>query len=91
MAPESLPRDLAKWLLESAIAMKTAQVAADAIADYTRFDKDSLAVRLGTGAIGMVVSRKLEPVTDKIVDSTADFIVEKRIKFQAKKNAKKKN
>jgi hypothetical protein len=91
MDTESIPRDVAKWLLQSLIAMKTAQLAANATDNYTGFDKDSLAVKLGSGAIGMVVSRKLEPVTDKIVDSSADFIVEKWTKFRAKKNDKKKD
>jgi hypothetical protein len=89
MDKESLARDVAKWLLNSAVAMKSAQVAADAVDNFTSFDKDSLAVKLGTGGIGMVIGRKLEPVTDAIVDKTADFLVEKRNKFRTKKNAKK--
>ena len=90
--PSLTPRDVAKWLLNAAVAMKTSDLAADAIASYTRFDnKDSLAVRLGTGAIGMVVARKLEPATDAIVDKTADFLVEKRDQFRSKRNAKKKD
>jgi hypothetical protein len=91
MESESLAIDVAKWLLNSAVAMKTAQLAADTVADYTRFEKDSLAVRLGSGAIGMVVARKLEPATDAIVDKTADFIVEKRNKFRSRKNNNKKD
>ena len=91
MESESLALDVAKWLLNSAVAMKTAQLAADTVADYTRFEKDSLAVRLGSGAIGMVVARKLEPATDAIVDKTADFIVEKRNKFRSRKNNDKKD
>ena len=84
-------RDVAKWLLNAAVAMKTSQLAADTVGDYTRFDKESLAIRLGTGAIGYVVARKLEPATDAMVDKTADFIVEKRNKFRTKRNAKKKD
>ena len=91
MDPDSLARDVAKWLLESMIAMKTTQLTANAIDDYTRFEKDSLPVRLGSGAVGMIVSRKLEPVTNKIVDSTADFINEKRADRRNKKNNKKKD
>ena len=89
MDKESLARDVAKWLLNSAVAMKTAQVTVDTIDNYTNFDKDSMAVKLGGGAVGMVVARKLEPVTDAIVDKTANFITEKRNKFRTKKNAKK--
>jgi len=90
--PGSLtPRDVAKWLLNAAVAMKTSDLAADTVASYTSFDKESLALRLGTGAIGMVVARKLEPATDAIVDKTADFLVEKRNQFRSKRDAKKKD
>ena len=39
----------------------------------------------------MVVARKLEPVTDAIVDKSADFIDEKSKKFRTKRDAKKKD
>lgn len=91
MDKESLARDVAKWLLNSAVAMKTAQITVDSIDNYTNFDKDSMAVKLGGGAVGMVVARKLEPITDAIVDKSTDFVVEKYKKFRDKKNAKKKD
>ena len=89
MDTESLTRTVAKWLLKSFIAAKTAQLTAETIDNYTRFDEDSIAVKLGSGAIGMVVSKKLEPASDKIVDESANFIVRKRNEFRSKKNAKK--
>lgn len=87
---ESIPRQVAKWLVVSAIDLKTTQIAANTVDNYTGFDKDSLAVKLGTGAIGMVVAANLKPVTDKYVDKAADFINLKRMEFVTKKNEKKK-
>jgi hypothetical protein len=57
--------------------------------NYTRFSKDSIPVKLASGAVGMVVAHQCMPVTDKIVDKAADFIAEKRAKRSAKKNTKK--
>lgn len=88
MDTETIARHVAKWLVQSLIAAKTAEITADAADNYTRFEKDSLTVKLGAGAVGMIVSKKLEPVTDKLVDKTADFLVKKRADFRAKKNAK---
>jgi len=88
---DTLPRTVAKWLIRSVIAYKTGELTANAAADYTRFEKDSLAVKLGSGAVSMVVTAKLTPHTDKMVDKAADFIVEKRTKYVAKKNTKKKD
>jgi hypothetical protein len=89
MDAESLPRNVAKWLILSAIDLKTTQIVRDAADNYTRFDKDSMAVKLGAGAVGMVVAHACMPVADKIVDTSASFIAERRAKRSAKKNAKK--
>lgn len=86
---DSIPRSVAKWLLVSAIDLKTTSIVANTADNYTRFDRDDLIVKLGAGAVGMVVASGVKPVTDKIVDKTADFAVEKWTKFRAKKNAKK--
>jgi hypothetical protein len=48
-----------------------------------------MAVKLGAGAVGMVVAHACMPVADKIVDTSANFIAEQRAKRSAKKNAKK--
>jgi Rod binding domain-containing protein len=89
MDNNSVPRELAKWLILSAISFKTTQFTSNTVDNYTRFNKDSLAVSLVSGGIGMVVANQLEPVTEKIVDKTANFINEKRAKRSAKKDAKK--
>ena len=86
---DTIPRNVAKWLLAATIDLTVTRVVANTADNYTRFDKDSIAVKLGAGAVGMVVAANLKPVTDQVVDKSADFIVEQRIKFQAKRNAKK--
>jgi hypothetical protein len=89
MDTDSLPRNVAKWLILSAIDLKTTQFVRDAADNYTRFNRDSTAVNLGAGAVGMVVAHACMPVADKIVDTSANFIAEQRAKRSAKKNAKK--
>jgi len=84
-------RNVAKWVVKSVIAAKVTELAADAAVDYTRYEKDDLIVRLGAGAIGWGVSAKLAPITDAMVDKTADFITEQRTKRAAKKNTEKKD
>lgn len=91
MDTESFPRTAAKWIVSSIIAIKTIDLVENAAGDYTRFEKDSLAVRLGAGAISLAVTSKTTPYTDKMVDKTADFIVAKREKMRAKKNTEKKD
>lgn len=83
-------RQLAKDAVGAAISMKVAQVAKNAIADYTQFESDTIVVKLGTQVVGGIVAQKLSPLTDKAVDKTADFITEKREARKAKKNATEK-
>ncbi|HVI79593.1 MAG TPA: hypothetical protein VM715_15790 [Candidatus Acidoferrum sp.] len=78
-------RNVSKFIFKSFIAAKTAQITAETIADHTQFDKDDTVVEVGSTVFGWYVSDRLRPVTDKIVDKTADFITEQRTKFQDKK------
>lgn len=89
MTDEFTPRNLAKDAVTSAIGMKVSQLTKDAIADYTRFDRDTIAVKIGSGIVGGIVANKLKPATDKMVDKTADYLAAKRETRKAKKNAKK--
>ena len=82
-------RNLGKWLAKSIVAAKAADLAEDALINHTNLDEDGHIVNLGSKAVGWYISSKLEPVTDKFVDKTADFLIEQRIKRQAKKDAKK--
>lgn len=82
-------RNVVKFVAKAAIAAKTAELAADAMVDYTALEEDSATVKIGSRVIGWYISDKLEPVTDKMVDKSADFIAAQRAKRQAKKNTTK--
>jgi|tagenome__1003787_1003787.scaffolds.fasta_scaffold20840676_2 hypothetical protein len=83
------PRTVAKFVLKSIVAGKTAQLTEHLITDYTRFDEDDMIVDITGGVVGWYVSDKLKPVTDAIVDKTADFVTAKKESRKAKKTAKK--
>jgi hypothetical protein len=83
---EFTPRNVAKYVVKATVYLKTTQLAEDAITDYTRFEEDDIVTSIGSKCIGWYVSDKLKPVTDKMVDKTADFIVAKRENRKAKKN-----
>ncbi|MFL5659839.1 MAG: hypothetical protein ACJ8BW_00640 [Ktedonobacteraceae bacterium] len=83
--PLYLTRSVAKWVLISIVDVKTTQITAETIADYTNYEKDDLIVKLGSGAVGMIVSARLKPVTDAAVDKTADFAVKQWEKRRTKK------
>lgn len=83
------PRNVAKFVVKSIVAAKTAQITEDALVDYTSLEEDSMAVDITGAVVGWYVSDKLKPVTDAAVDKTADFIAAKREARKAKKNAKK--
>lgn len=87
--PAFTPRNVSKFIAKAVVAAKAASLTADAIDNYTEYDKDATIVDVGSQVVGWYVSEKLEPVTDRIVDTTADFVSERRAKRQAKKDAKK--
>lgn len=89
MTDEFTPRNLAKDAVSSAISMKVSQLTRNAVADYTRFDQNTIAVKIGSGMVGGIVANKLKPATDKMVDKTANFIAKKREARKAKKNTPK--
>lgn len=82
-------RNVAKFVAKSLVAAKTTQLTAEAIADHTEYETDDTIVEIGSGVVGWYAAHKLSPVTDAIVDKTADFVTAKREARQAKKNAKK--
>jgi hypothetical protein len=79
-------RNVAKYVVQAAVHGKVAQLTEDAIVDYTRFEEDDKIVDISSHVVGWCVSAKLKPLTDKMVDKTADFIADKRAKRAAKKN-----
>lgn len=87
--PAFTARNVSKFIAKSLVAAKTTQLTAETIADHTHYEKDDTIVELGSGVVGWYVSAKLSPITDAIVDKTADFVTAKREARQAKKNAKK--
>ena len=89
--PAFTARNVMKFIARAVVAAKTAELTAETIADNTRYEKDDTVVEIGSQVVGWYISEKLQPVTDKIVDSTADFITVQRTKLQAKKNTKKKD
>lgn len=83
--PESndpIGRTVAKYIVNGAISFKTTQFVKNAVSDYTRFEKDDLIVNLAAGAVGLVVANTLEPLTDKAVNVTFDFVSAQHKKFK---------
>lgn len=81
-------REVSKFIVTSIVASKAAVIASDTITDHTHFEEDDLVVSIGSHVVGWYVGHTVKPLTDKIVDKTADFVTEQRIKRQIKKNAK---
>lgn len=68
-------RVIAKWTAETIVAANVTAATQHALTEYTEIDTDSKPVEVGTGLFGWYVSQKLSPVTDAIVDRTADRVV----------------
>ena len=83
--PEFTPRNVAKMLVTSAVQIKTTALTQRAIADHTSFETTALPVRLVGGVVGWGVASKVRPYTDRAVDKTADFVIEKRENRRIKK------
>lgn len=87
--PDFTPRGAAKLVLSTLVANQVSDVTKHTISDYTRFDDDTKVTSITGMLVGWYVSDKLKPITDKLVDKTADYIVTKREARKAKKTAKK--
>lgn len=84
--PPFTPRNVAKFVVRLTIQSKVAKVAEDAITEHSRFEEDDLMVEIPAQLLGWYVSGKLKPLTDKMVDKTADFVVAKREARRTKKD-----
>lgn len=82
-------RNVMKYVVKAAVHSAVAQRAEDIITDYTQFEEDDAVVKISSHCVGWYVSDKLKPVTDRMVDKTADFIAEKREARAAKKETEK--
>lgn len=87
-AEDFTPRNVAKFVVSSAITLKSTELAKNALTDYTSLAEDSKTVNIGSKVIGGFIGSKLKPYSDKAVDKTADFVVTKREARKAKKAAK---
>lgn len=88
-SPDFTPRNVAKYAVQATIQLRVTKLAKDTITDHTQFDSGNPVVKISSHVIGWGVAAKLKPHTDKVVDKTADFVVDKREKRQAKKAQKK--
>jgi hypothetical protein len=79
------PRNAAKYVVQAVVASKASKLAEGAITDYTRFEEDDTVVNISGHLVGWYVSGKLKPITDSMVDKTADYIVAKRAEMKSKK------
>lgn len=89
MDKNAAARNAAKWLIDAIILAKTTELAADVLIDHTNFDKDNLIVKVGSSAVGGIVSVTVAPVISISVDKTADFVTTKFVAFRTKRNTKK--
>jgi hypothetical protein len=83
---EFTPRNATKYVVTALVRIKVGQFAKAAITDYTAFEDDDTVVGLTGYLIGWYAGHKLRPVTDAMVDKTADFILAKREELKAKKS-----
>jgi hypothetical protein len=83
---EFTPRNVVKYIVKAAVYARVTSITEDVIVDYTRFEEDDFVTKTGSKVVGWYVSDRLKPVTDKMVDKTADYIVAKREARATKKN-----
>lgn len=81
-------RIVVKHVASSAIGMAASVFTVKTVDNYTGFEKDDFIVKLGAGVVGFVVATRTQPITDKAIDKTADFIITKREARKAKKTEK---
>lgn len=84
------PRGVAKFSVSFIIKAKVAKKTAHFISERTSLESDSIAVGLGSALVGNFVGQSLRPLTDKMVDKTADFITQKRDERKSNKSEKDK-
>lgn len=76
--PPFTPRNVAKFVVTTAVQVKTSMMTRQFVASHSAFESTDTPVVVGAAVVGWYVSEKVKPVTDKAVDQVADFIVEKR-------------
>lgn len=71
---ELTPVTIAQHAVRQIIALNVASACTTAIDNYTEIDPDSITVKVGTGVVGQYVAYKAKPITDPMVQKTADRI-----------------
>jgi hypothetical protein len=84
------PRIIAKKLAQGLVAAQVGRLTNGALRNYTDIDTDNIVVEAGVGTVSWLVSEYCSPITDKIVDKTADFVNAKREARRAKKSEEEK-
>lgn len=82
---EFTARNAAKFVVTAIVKKKASDITEDIIADYTRFEEDDMVVEITGTLVGWYIGDKVKPVTDKMVDKTADFISAKWQQMKDKK------
>lgn len=80
-------RNVAKFVLKTLVAGKASQITEDVITDHTHFEEDDIVVNIAGGMIGWYISDKLKPITDGMVDKTADWFVARKEQKAQKETA----
>lgn len=75
-------RNVAKFVVKSAVHSYTAGLAETTIVDHTKFEEDDFIVKTSSQVIGWCAASQAEPYTSRAVDKIADFIAAKRAKKQ---------
>lgn len=78
-------RTIAKHLASSVLGIGIGTVVTKTADNHTNLKKDGYPVQIVGGLLAFVICTQFQPVTDKIVDSTFDFVAAKR---QARKDKK---
>jgi len=88
LSEDFTPRNVAKFLAVGAVKMKVTSLAKEVMTEHSRFDEDSIPVRLGSQVVGAFAAYKARPYTDRMVDEVSDRVIVMRVRYQDKKNKK---
>jgi hypothetical protein len=69
--------EIAQYAASMIVALKTAQVCENQIAQHTELNTDGIPVKVGCTVAGQVVAYKAKPYTDVAVARAADWLSEK--------------
>lgn len=85
---ELTPRTVTKFAVKMTVQVKVAALTRQAIADHSAYASTETPVVVAGAVVGLIVSEKVKPVTDKAVDKTFDFVANRREARKARKSQK---